>query len=217
MDPTIIRVTDIDPGADPDLVADALQTAAEMISRKMPERYADAVADQPEVAAWVRAVVNTAVRNRRGFVPVVRTGPSLLLLGGTGSGKTFQAYGAIRAIAASGAQCGWQVLTAADCYARLRSRHGVDSETEFERIADSRLLVVDDLGTARSTEWTEEINYRLVNHRYEHRLPTLITSNLLPRDLASTLGDRVASRLAEMTQRVVLTGNDRRRGGPDAH
>jgi DNA replication protein DnaC len=41
-------------------------------------------------------------------------------------------------------------------------------------------------------------------------LPTLLTSNLRPAELASALGERVASRLAEMTQRVALKGTDRR-------
>ncbi len=42
-------------------------------------------------------------------------------------------------------------------------------------------------------------------------LPTLITTNLPMEQLRVTLGDRVASRLAEMTERVILDGLDRRR------
>ncbi|GHI91641.1 hypothetical protein TPA0905_11120 [Streptomyces olivaceus] len=42
-------------------------------------------------------------------------------------------------------------------------------------------------------------------------LPTLITTNLPMEQLRATLGDRVASRLAEMTDRVILEGPDRRR------
>jgi len=42
-------------------------------------------------------------------------------------------------------------------------------------------------------------------------LPTLITTNLPIPELRTALGDRVTSRLAEMTERVVLTGPDRRR------
>ena len=60
------------------------------------------------------------------------------------------------------------------------------------------------------------ITYRLINHRYEHMLPTLITTNLPTAELRTALGDRVASRLAEMTERVILTGPDRRRTAPAA-
>ncbi len=42
-------------------------------------------------------------------------------------------------------------------------------------------------------------------------LPTLITTNLPTEQLRVALGDRVASRLAEMTERVILKGPDRRR------
>ncbi len=75
----------------------------------------------------------------------------------------------------------------------------------------SSLLLVDDLGAAKTSEWTEELTYRLVNHRYEHLLPTVFTTNLTIRDLRDALGDRIASRLAQMTERVTLTGADRRR------
>jgi DNA replication protein DnaC len=47
----------------------------------------------------------------------------------------------------------------------------------------------------------------------DRELPTLITSNVKPADLKPILGDRVTSRLVEMTTRVVLKGDDRRRGG----
>jgi DNA replication protein DnaC len=87
----------------------------------------------------------------------------------------------------------------------------VDLEAVFERHARADLLVLDDLGASKSTEWTEEINYRLVNHRYENELPTLFTSNVPPKELIGVLGMRVASRLVEMTTRVPLDGEDRRR------
>jgi DNA replication protein DnaC len=87
----------------------------------------------------------------------------------------------------------------------------VDSEEEFRRYATARLLVIDDLGAAKGSEWVEEINYRLINHRYEHKMPTLITSNLLPKELGAALGERVTSRLVEMADRVVIEGTDRRR------
>ncbi|MBO0518224.1 ATP-binding protein, partial [Streptomyces beijiangensis] len=57
----------------------------------------------------------------------------------------------------------------------------------------------------------EEITYRLINRRYNLMLPTLITSNLAMRDLRGHLGDRVASRLAEMTTRVTFEPVDHRR------
>lgn len=190
---------------------EAIETGVERASKDIPPRYAEATVTEPEVARWVRSLADATVDSMRGYVAAVMAGPSLLLLGKTGVGKTHQAYGAIRAISVSGLRCSWLATTAADVYAALRPRPGVDSEAEFLRYANARLLVLDDLGAAKASEWTEEVNYRLINHRYERTLPTIVTSNLLVRQLADAVGERVWSRLTEMCQRVVLEGNDRRR------
>ena len=77
---------------------------------------------------------------------------------------------------------------------------------------------VDDLGSAKASEWVEEVTYRLINERYNACLPSVFTSNLPVRadgrdDLTGKLGERIASRLAQTTTVVPLVGPDRRRGG----
>lgn len=178
---------------------------------RIPAHYENARITNPEIWAWTDRLVRDVVTSTRSGNPVLKRGRSLLILGPVGTGKTFEAFGAVRDLSTSGAAVSWQFVTAADLYATLRPRAGSDSEKVFRGFADSRLLVIDDLGAAKSSEWVEEINYRLVNHRYENELPTIITSNLTTKDLAPGLGDRVTSRLAEMTTRVVLAGSDRRR------
>jgi DNA replication protein DnaC len=201
-------------------VGEAMAAAAEFLRDRLPRRYADAVATNPEVRGWVADVVACAVhgQNRRlvwDAPQLAASGPSLLLLGSTGTGKTFQTWGAVRALAVSGVKfTRWQVSTAADIYATMRPRHGVDSEAVFERFAHAPLLVLDDLGAAKPTEWNEEVNYRLINHRYERGLSTLITTNLGGAMLRDTLGVRVVSRINEMCRQVVLAGGDRRAAGP---
>jgi DNA replication protein DnaC len=207
-DPVLPGAVLADTDADPHWLSELRDTAAKQASR-IPARYADATVTHPDVATWVHALVDIVRRERR-TVPRIVTGPSLLLVGGTGSGKTHAAYGAIRAIGSSGAGCSWLVTTAADLYGALRPRPKVDSEDEFDRYARAGLLVLDDLGAAKGTEWNEEINYRLVNYRYERQLPTIVTTNVPPKNLQAALGERVASRLVEMAQRVVLQGPDRR-------
>lgn len=210
-DPTIVTLDDYpDPDRDRYWVAENLESAARALEAALPLHFAAAVADHPDVVAWVKAVVQAAV-DAKLTVPAVTSGPSLLLCGRVGRGKTHQAWGAIRALAVTGLRFRWEAITAADLYGALRPRAGVDSETVFQRYARASVLVLDDIGASKSTEWTEEINYRLVNLRYERELPTLFTSNLPPKELAEMVGDRVASRLMEMTRPVVLKGEDRRR------
>ncbi len=174
-----------------------LRRAIDVTDRRIPPRFRHAMADDPEVTAWCDS-----------FGDGHR---SLLIVGRTGTGKTFQAFGALRYLAANGVSVEWEAVTAPDLYARLRPREGVDTEAEFTRLATTGLLVLDDLGAAKASEWTEEVTYRLVNHRYDAMTPCLLTSNVPVDELRTALGDRVASRLVEMCQRVHLRGSDRRR------
>jgi DNA replication protein DnaC len=203
-----------EPDDDPYIRQEVLRQAGEYADKHIPARYADAVADDPAVIDWLRRVLDRAITDSVMHAQcAVKTGPSLLILGPTGVGKTHQAFGALRLLSQTGVRCAWKSVAAADLYAKLRPRHGVDSETEFRAVADAPLLLVDDLGAAKTSEWVEEVNYRLVNWRYERVLPTLFTSNVRPKELAGSLGERVASRLVEMAERVVLEGPDRRRVG----
>lgn len=198
---------DGDPYAAPNVARAELATC----EGRTPWHYRDAVLDNPQVLAWTAEIVDAARTGGNNVVASVYRGPSLLLVGPTGTGKTYTTYAAMREIAVAGVVCGWKATTAADMYASLRPRQNVDAETEFRKYANTRLLIVDDLGAAKDTEWTEEINYRLINHRYENHLPTVVTSNVPPAQLSQKLGERVASRLVGMCTRVVLKGDDRRR------
>jgi DNA replication protein DnaC len=182
-----------------------LQRAAATTDHRIPVRFRDALATDPDVLAWCDAYASEPRR-------------SLLILGPTGVGKTWQAFGALRVLAANGVPVRWEATTAPDLYARLRPRADADSEAEFRRFASAELLLIDDIGAAKASEWTEEVNYRLLNHRYNGALPVLLTSNLpaaLQRDgrpsLAAALGERVMSRITGMCDYVVLKGTDRRR------
>lgn len=201
---------------DPHWLEQNRRVGIERCTARVPGRYADATPDHPAVATWVTEITTGAAAAARAMNPVIKAGGSLLILGPVGTGKTYQAYGAVRALAHSGCAFTWLVTTAADVYAQLRPRPKVDSETEFERIANTTVLVLDDLGAAKASEWTEEVNYRLINHRYELELPTVITSNLEGPELRGQLGERVASRLVEMCERTTLLGEDRRRTGRTA-
>nr|WP_202525695.1 ATP-binding protein [Streptomyces sp. SID4926] len=209
----ILRARGLDPRALPE--SDPEPDFARRHEARIPPRYRGAAVGHPAVRAWADQVVAAAERPNPGARAAVTTGQSLLLAGPTGVGKTHEAYGAVRALADAGLALRWEATTAADLYAELRPQPGSDPERVLARVSRVPLLLLDDLGAARSSEWVEEITYRLINRRYNLLLPTLITTNLPIRDLRTTLGDRIASRLAEMTDRVVLDGADRRRRSAD--
>lgn len=66
-------------------------------------------------------------------------------------------------------------------------------DKRFEEVRNAPLLVLDDLGTQSATPWAQEKLYQLFNHRYNGRLPTVIT-------MASTaeLDPRLKSRLLDV-------------------
>ena len=181
---------------------------------RFPTRYETAavedILDLAEVLAWVDEFRTDPAKSR-----------SLLLLGSTGTGKTHTAYAALRHAVSVATMSRayvyrtprWKALTHADLIASLRPRAAKDhdAEAELARLIETDLLFLDDLGAIKATEWVEEMTYRLINGRYEAMRPSIITSNLPLPELKEAIGDRIASRLAQDSVRVVLTGTDRRR------
>lgn len=176
----------------------------------VPYRYRDATCEHPDIQAWAdRAAADV---HDAGF---------LVITGNVGTGKTHQAYGALRRIAEAGPKRFEMIAaTAPDLYARLRP-NGSDKGAEYELKQFTRipLLLIDDLGTEKLSEFTEEATYRIVNERYNACLPLIITTNHLIKatpgsgtpDLVTRLGDRLASRLGQDAHIVTLTGPDQRR------
>ncbi len=118
----------------------------------------------------------------------------LMLTGTYGCGKTHLAA----AIANEALKYGVPVLflTVPDLLDWLRFSYSSSEgnfEERFEEIRNIQLLVLDDLGTQNTTPWAEEKLYQILNHRYTHRLPTVITTN---QEFAEIEG-RIRSRLQD--------------------
>lgn len=134
----------------------------------------------------------------------------LLLEGTYGCGKTHLAA----AIGNARLRMGDNVLfiTSPDLLDHLRSAYGPDAEMgydeTFDRVRNADLLILDDLGVENPSPWAQEKLFQLLNHRYTHRLPTIITTNA---DV-DRLDPRIRSRLLDVdkTRRVRITAPDYR-------
>ncbi|NUR80752.1 MAG: ATP-binding protein [Dermatophilaceae bacterium] len=189
----------------------------------VPRQFADAEVDDELVERWVRAIAGQAVIDGLAGNPRVQSGPSLLMRGATGTGKTHHVYAAVRSLWLSGVDARFIVITAADLLAELRPTG--TGQAALKRFAAIPLLCLDDLGAHAVTEWSTDMLFRLINARYEARRPIVVTTNLpmVTRErgvptLVDRLGDRIASRLVEMARnwQVALKGEDRRRAGQPA-
>jgi DNA replication protein DnaC len=89
-------------------------------------------------------------------------------------------------------------------------RHSFNVPDMAPDVHGKALLVLDDLGAEKPSEWVEERLYCIVNDRYENELPLIATSNLSLTQLAQRIGARTASRLREMCDAYKLDGSDRR-------
>ncbi len=138
--------------------------------------------------------------------------PILFMTGGVGTGKTHLSCGVLRALFDLHGERG-QFWATIDLLDRYKATFDEDRATETVEMVDqalrrSPLIVLDDWGTAKSTEWAEERMFRLVDERYRNRSPIVITTNSdlmdMPKRIMSRLGD------AEECTRVYFGGPDMR-------
>lgn len=78
-----------------------------------------------------------------------------------------------------------------------RLRPNVDGASDIGQYQSAPVLVLDDLGAEKRTEWTDEQLYRVADFRAKRNLPTIVTSNLPPRGLNDQYGARICDRLFE--------------------
>lgn len=82
-----------------------------------------------------------------------------------------------------------------DLLDHLRSTFSPNSEISydelFEQVRNAPLLILDDLGTQSSTPWAEEKLFQILNHRFNARLPTVITTNVNLDDFSERLRTRL--------------------------
>lgn len=140
--------------------------------------------------------------------------PGLLIKGTCGTGKTHLAVAILRETAEAGIPGMFVVVP--DLLGKMRASFGQKDGKAEELVTTAKnapLLVLDDLGAENPSPWVVELIYVLINHRYEHMLPTVITTNCNGRELEEMFGRRVVSRLAEMTVPVNIRAGDYRMKG----
>ena len=139
----------------------------------------------------------------------------LVMMGRPGGGKTHLAaaiYNRLQTAQVPAAFVNWPSFLA-----YLREAFNPDTPRDatfsarFEVVMKAPVLILDDVGAERGTEWTEEQLYKLLDYRTVNEIPTVITSNCRPDELGH---ERVVSRIlnTRLGRVVMNTAGDYRRG-----
>lgn len=133
---------------------------------------------------------------------------SLMLFGGYGVGKTYVMYAMINwkpNVRVRFYNSSALIEDIKASYNDAYAQNPVISLRDYEGY-----LFLDDFGSERVTDFVQDQFYQIINDRYVNNLPVVISTNYELGELADRLGERIASRLAQMCFIINITGDDRR-------
>jgi DNA replication protein DnaC len=208
-----------------------LQTQAKhlLVVSEIPARYADCEFSNYETGGNEGlAAAKIKIETWAAQYPMDRSG--LLLVGPSGVGKTHLSVAALKRLTQKGVHC--LFCDYRELLKKIQNSYNPSVQTTeldlLRPIFETEVVLLDDLGAVKPSEWVWDTVSLILNARYNEKLTTVITSNFLdgasaateridgPRRAAreETLGDRIGermrSRLFEMCRLVQVNGKDYR-------
>lgn len=215
-------------GAERCVCATATRTQSLKENANIPPNYQQASLDNFQMPAdnpLGRQGLGTVLMQVRSFTrefPAANR-PGLLLVGEPGTGKTHLAVAAMRTLLDKGHEC--LFFDYQNLLDRIRSGYdaasGAADREAYRAVLDVEVLLLDDLGAHRVTDWVEDTVTAIITHRCNQKKPLIATTNLTDDDrgkefampggdkksirertLAEMIGTRSRSRLHEMCRVV---------------
>jgi len=159
-------------------------------------------------------IYEVAKRYAEDFTPKTYSG--LIFFGKAGSGKTHLAVAIARYVIEQ-KQIPARVARTVDLLSDIRQTFNehdgfrAESETELIRKFTSvPLLVLDDLGAEKISDWVKEVFYRIIDERWLEQKPIIVTTNLNLQGLEEKIGERIVSRIAGVCVPIEIQNRDYR-------
>lgn len=189
------------------IAADQLRMEQKTGAARIPKRFqnktfADYIAETPQQQKALEACTSYA----HNFADNLAAGRCLILSGNVGTGKTHLA-----------AAIADYIVRETEYTAVFRSLHSIlqsikatySNNSEFtesevlEIFTSPDLLVIDEIGATKPSEFELSTIFAIINTRYESQLPTVIITNLDAGELKNNIGDRCVDRLREGGGRAI--------------
>jgi DNA replication protein DnaC len=183
----------------------------------IPPRYQRCTFDNYKITESNKQAYDVCVKYLESTRANCQEGKGLILLGPVGTGKTFLAsaigMGIIR-------ELGWVAFgTTIDLLSSIKATYeddkGDSEQQVIRRLNRVDFLIIDDFGKEKVKPWVEQTIYQIINYRYQHLKPVIITTNAKSmkeiRNAYPNAGEAIESRLSEMCQGVFVGGDDYRK------
>ncbi|MBR4071699.1 MAG: ATP-binding protein [Clostridia bacterium] len=139
-----------------------------------------------------------------------KQGESWLLVGGTGLGKTHLSTATAVKVIEAGYNVVYETMQSMmDDFAENQFRGGPSEN--IEKYYDADLLIIDDMGSELTNQFTVSVLYNLINQRINKNKSTIISTNLTHKEIRERYDDRITSRLFGLYKPLLFSGTDVRR------
>lgn len=149
--------------------------------------------------AWIRTQCSDYVEDHK-------PGGGLFLYGPNGTGKTHLAVAIMRDLSLKG-ELDWYFIKTPYLLMNIREAFKRDfsgSESKLiDRFIDYDYLVIDELGVEKTTDWSLQTLYLIIDGRSDRLKSTIITSNLSLQGIENGLDPRLASRIVGMSKELL--------------
>ncbi|PYS80785.1 MAG: DNA replication protein DnaC [Acidobacteria bacterium] len=198
------------------------ESHAKLISAaRIPRRYAHCTLQNfynAQGNSHIWRAFGEAQRLIKDYYPGMDRG--LIFMGPVGVGKTHLSVAILQGLIEKGVPCMFREFGA--LLKEIQDSYNpVSKSSEMKVLApvyQSEVLVLDELGASKPTDWVRDTMMQIINTRYNDKKLTVFTTNFFdahrnPNDelLEDRIGVRLRSRLYEMCKTVIIEGEDYRK------